>query len=90
MTTDDPTDHLRDCRELRLAWREATSEWLAARRHFERMQTDAGADARRRQEAAQTYAFAAHRRSQLCRDVERATETLESWAHLRTVPGSAR
>ena len=90
MTTDDPTDRLRDCQELRLAWREASSDWLVARRHYERMQTDAGADTRRLQEAAQTYAFAAHRRSLLCRDIEQAAEALDAFAQLRTIPASSR
>jgi len=90
MTTDDPTDHLRDCQELRLAWREATSDWLEARRQYERLQAGNGTDPRRLQEAAQTYAFAAHRRSLLYRDVEQAAEALDAFAHLRTLPASAR
>jgi hypothetical protein len=90
MTAEHLTDRLRDCQELRLAWREATVEWLDARRQYERLRGGAHADARQLREAAQTYAFAAHRRSLLCRDVEHVAEVLDACTALPTVRASAR
>jgi hypothetical protein len=90
LTSEDTTDRLRDCDDLRRAWREATTDWLEARRQYERLLADRGADTRRRDEAAQTYAFATHRRSLLCRDIERAAAMPGAGTPLRATRASSR
>lgn len=53
-------------------WREAQSEWLAARRCVDRLRTNAEADPRHREQAYVRLRFASHRRLRLARDLARA------------------
>jgi hypothetical protein len=90
MTADAPTDRLRDQQELRLAWREATLDWLDARHQYERLRTDENTDSRQLREAAQTYAFAAHRRALLYLDADHVADLLDAGEYVGSVRASAR
>jgi hypothetical protein len=90
ISADGPNQRIRDCEELRLAWREATADRLAARREHHRLQADAGTDMPRLAQAARTYAFAAHRHSMLSRDAEQLAEPLDGHVAARATPPSAR
>jgi hypothetical protein len=90
MTSFDPADRRRDYEALRLAWREATAEWLDARGQYERIRCGAGGDRQRLLEAAHTYAFASHRRCALARDVERYADAFDACPSLRATRTSER
>jgi hypothetical protein len=90
MTSNDRTEQRRDYADLHRAWREATADWLAARGHYERLREGSCAGGRRLMEAAQTYAFASHRRSALARDIERYADALDAGAPLPVTRTSAR
>jgi hypothetical protein len=90
MSFDDPMNDQQNREELRYAWREATSEWLEARSHYERLQSDTTTDLRKIMEAAQRYEFTSHRRTSLTREAEHLSEMLDAYATLRTTRSSAR
>lgn len=90
MTTDDPADRRRDFAALHLAWREATADWLAARGLYERLRAGSCSEGQRLREAAQTYAFASHRRGMLTRDVEHFADAFDAGPPLRATRPSER
>jgi len=85
-----PSTNPEDIDELRHDWREATAEWLEARVHYERLQTETSTDVRALMEAAQRFDFAAHRRATLTRDVAALAEVLDAYAMLRASRASER
>ena len=79
-----------DAEELRHDWREATAEWLEARSHLTRLQTETCTDMRALMEAAERFDFAAHRRATLTRDAAALAEVLDAYSMLRATRCSQR